>query len=397
MPNPSLAPELLDLIVELLHSERDALRSCSLASRSWVDRARRVLFSHVEFRNNREVQSWSKMFWDPETTPARHARELTVVCSFPVAATNMPWISTFSAVRHFTLGSCDETSRQFLLFHGFSPVLESLRVLNEDVDPSNLVDLTLSFPLLRDLEVRVNRIAHRTPPYGWVTELPDVPLPSRFPALAGTLALDINSGLRHIAPMLLSPDGSLCVRRLELTVRPNGLEEGDLRSAADLVNQNSSGVKSLKISSCKVAHYLDGCEVTNVAFSAIPDLRLDLSRAQNLERLELVCLRSGVEWVTEALRTVAPNRRNLDLLLENAEFTPQPPAENHDRQRADLDEMLVQLSESHLVRPKIVYHQDLPEDYIDNMWGEVGRLFPEAMGRGILERTVFPARWLGTW
>ena len=105
--------------------------------------------------------------------------------------------------------------------------------LNEDVDPSNLIDLALSFPLLWDFEVQVNRIAHHTLPYGWVTELPDVPLPSRFPALAGTLALNVNSNLRHIAPMLLSPDGSLCVRRLELTVHPNGLEEGDLRSASN--------------------------------------------------------------------------------------------------------------------------------------------------------------------
>ena len=107
--------------------------------------------------------------------------------------------------------------------------------------------------------------------------------------------------------MLLSPDGSLCVRRLELTVRPNGLKEGDLRSAADLVNQNSSGVKSPKISSCKVAHYLDGCEVTNFAFLAIPDLQLNLLRSQNLKQLELVCLHSGVEWITEVLQTVVPN------------------------------------------------------------------------------------------
>lgn len=90
--------------------------------------------------------------------------------------------------------------------------------LNKDVDPSNLIDLALSFPLLWNFEVQVNRIAHRTLPYGWVTKLPDVPLPSRFPALVGTLALDINSSLRHITPMLLSPDGSLCVRRLKLTL-----------------------------------------------------------------------------------------------------------------------------------------------------------------------------------
>ena len=177
--------------------------------------------------------------------------------------------------------------------------------------------MALSFPLLRNFEVRVNRIAHRTLPYGWVTKLPDVPLPSRFPALVGTLALNVNSSLRHIAPMLLLPDGSLCVRRLELTVRPNGLEEGDLRSAADLVNQNSSGVKSLKISLCKVAHYLDGCKVTNFAFLAIPDLRLDLLRSQNLKQLELVCLHSSVEWITEVLRTVVPNHRNLYLFHYN--------------------------------------------------------------------------------
>ena len=95
--------------------------------------------------------------------------------------------------------------------------------------------------------------------------------------------------------MLLSSDGGLCVCRLELTVHSNGLEEGDLKSAINLMNQNSSKIKSLKISSCMVAHYLDGCEVTNFVFSAIPNhgLQLDLSRAQNLKWLELMCLHSG--------------------------------------------------------------------------------------------------------
>ena len=46
----SLPPEIFDLIVEHLREERTTLKVCCVVAKSWVPRARRHLFTRVEFR-----------------------------------------------------------------------------------------------------------------------------------------------------------------------------------------------------------------------------------------------------------------------------------------------------------------------------------------------------------
>jgi len=132
----------------------------------------------------------------------------------------------------------------------------------------------------------------------------------------------------------------------------------------------------------------------NLQFPGITDgsLRLDLSRARNLEKLELVCFNRGVGWIVEALRTVAPDHQNLKIFFEHAELTHQPPVEGRDEDWVELDQLLVRLSESHSIRPKFVHLEGLSQDCMDHSWREAERLFPKATSGGILERTILPPR-----
>lgn len=45
----SLPPEILDLIIDNLHDEPTTLKTCSVVSKSWIQRARKHLFVDIEF------------------------------------------------------------------------------------------------------------------------------------------------------------------------------------------------------------------------------------------------------------------------------------------------------------------------------------------------------------
>ena len=48
MSNPHLPAEILDYIIDHLHDTEDALRNCSLVSKSWIPRTRTHLFADVK-------------------------------------------------------------------------------------------------------------------------------------------------------------------------------------------------------------------------------------------------------------------------------------------------------------------------------------------------------------
>jgi len=73
--SPDLMPELLDLIVDHLRGELTTLETCCVVSKSWVPRAQKHLFAHVEFH----VELWKKAFPDPSTRHLRYP-----VCRFRV-------------------------------------------------------------------------------------------------------------------------------------------------------------------------------------------------------------------------------------------------------------------------------------------------------------------------
>jgi hypothetical protein len=76
MSDPYLPAEMLDHIVDHLHDTPDALRNCSLVSKSWIPRTRRHLFADISFPTTRSVRSWKKSFPDPANSPARYAKTL---------------------------------------------------------------------------------------------------------------------------------------------------------------------------------------------------------------------------------------------------------------------------------------------------------------------------------
>ena len=74
---PRIPPEIIDEILDHLVADSDSrsLRSCSLVSRSWVQRCRRYLFHTVLFTSIHTTK-WIKTFPLPGQSPAHHVRDL---------------------------------------------------------------------------------------------------------------------------------------------------------------------------------------------------------------------------------------------------------------------------------------------------------------------------------
>lgn len=78
MSNPSLPGELLDHIVDFLHGQKDALKSCCLVSKSWVPRTWKHLFAFVFIDTSAKLQLWKNTFPDPSRSPAFYAKRLFI-------------------------------------------------------------------------------------------------------------------------------------------------------------------------------------------------------------------------------------------------------------------------------------------------------------------------------
>ena len=121
----SLPPEILDLIVDHLHYEPAALKACYVVSKSWIPRARKHLFAHVEFEAY-NLERWRKTFPDPSNSPAHHTRSLSILYPLKVTAEGTDvggWIRTFRNVEHLELSSLIPAT--FIPFHELWPTLRS--------------------------------------------------------------------------------------------------------------------------------------------------------------------------------------------------------------------------------------------------------------------------------
>ena len=73
----SLPPEILDLIIDHLQDERNALEACCLVAKSWVYRCRKHLFARVQLDSlPPTIYQWMKAFPNPSNSPAHHTRDL---------------------------------------------------------------------------------------------------------------------------------------------------------------------------------------------------------------------------------------------------------------------------------------------------------------------------------
>ena len=76
---PRIPQEIIDEILDHLAASSDlsSLRSCALASKSWVPSCRRHLFHTVHFTPG-ATYGWSKLFRVPEESPAQYVKDLRV-------------------------------------------------------------------------------------------------------------------------------------------------------------------------------------------------------------------------------------------------------------------------------------------------------------------------------
>jgi hypothetical protein len=398
MSIPQLPAEILDHIIDHLHDTAVALRNCCLVSKSWIPRTRKHLFADVEFSNPECLQSWKEAFPDSSTSPACYAKTLYVGCSEVVTAADAQaggWITGFSCVLCLEVGSpADLVS--FVPFHGFSPVIKSLRVTIFALVSPHIFNLILSFPLLEDLAVTID--------HGTSSDNDDssiwMPLAvqsSSAPILTGSLELLLWGGMKHITHWLLSLPGGIRFRKFIW----RWSHQEDLSLMMALVERCSHTLESLDIScrpSGKTIHQLSPAQDNSkLVLGGSWSTSVDLSRAINLKDVLFRCKGLDPEWIAMALRTVTPDQHHLQQIslyapghLPRRTFRGDPAhgkdavGESNYRQWLELDHLLVQLWESHSICLKVSYYAPSGKE------GEVAStcvysLLPEVTSRGIAD------------
>ena len=208
--------ELLDHIVDFLHDSRTPLRNCCLVSKSWIPRTRRHLFAEIYLRTPKSLESWKKAFPDPSISPACYAIFLWIGCPQVVTTKGAEaggWIASFSGVEHLQFGGQDVHARgweaAFVMFHGFSPAVKSLRMRMSHLPFPHFFNLVLSFPLLEDLDMddcHDVQIDDGGDSDG--LSMSTAVQSSSSPVFAGTLDLHLKGGMGPIVHRLLAlPDG----------------------------------------------------------------------------------------------------------------------------------------------------------------------------------------------
>ena len=251
MSNLHLPPEIIDLIIDLLHDAEHALQNCCLVSKSWIPRTRKHLFAVIRIHTEKHLQSWKEAFPDPSTSPARFAKTLLVGCSHVITAVDAEpggWITGFSSVVHLEVASqelCAANSTvSFAPFHGFSPVIKYLRVDIAVLPSSQMFNLILSSPLLKDLtvvapyRVLIDKSDNFDVGLSFVVQATG---PLRF---TGSLGLLMKGGVHPVSRQLLSLPGGIHFRKLTLS----WCHKKDPLSITALVERCSHTLESLEIS-----------------------------------------------------------------------------------------------------------------------------------------------------
>jgi hypothetical protein len=215
MSNPDLPPEILDGTIDLLHDEPETLKRCCLVSKSWIPRTRKHLFADLGFQTEKYQRLWQETFPDPSTSPAHYAKDLFVGFSLDIAADEGAgsWVRGFSRVEHLVVVA--GWSFSLIPFHGFSPILKSLRLIVPALPFLRIIDLIVSFPLLEDLAVVV---FYKMPDGDDGSDsLLTAVQPSSPPVFTGSLELHSRGGMEFFTRRLSSLPGGIHFRKLVLT------------------------------------------------------------------------------------------------------------------------------------------------------------------------------------
>ena len=258
-PGPSHPPEVFDSIIDFVHDNPEALKTCCLVSKSWVPRAQAFL-QRNQVPIPRRYRSMEERFSRSHQSPAYHTRSLSVhyVESIPSAdGEEGGWLQPFSNVVRLDLRSIAEPRSEtkpkfrFIPFYGFS-LVKHLRIMYLFLPPE-VFNLICSLPLLDDLRARDRDEV--------------VPRPSKLPSLAGMLC--IFRSPEYVARRLLGLPISLRFRKFI----SKGCPEEDLEWVAALVERCSDTLESVEVD-CRV--YSNSPPPPVLVIGSAPDLNFHL-------------------------------------------------------------------------------------------------------------------------
>lgn len=226
-----LPPELYDKIIDQLRDQSDALKSCSVVSKSWTPRSRHHLFSTIRFGSDLGVVAWQNKFSDACNPPAHHARTLLVrsVGVFPE--------NPFSSLCNVTRLSLDvhpsdgQRPISFSQLHGFAPSLKLFQMTFKALGLTEVLNLVCSFPLLDHLGLWGQPIPSDT------KFAPATPSPT----FSGSLCLMVPPVMRIVANQLISLPGGINFRELVLPWF------AELSATEDLISACSHSLESLHL------------------------------------------------------------------------------------------------------------------------------------------------------
>lgn len=184
----SFPPELVDMIIDILHDDPETLKSCSVVWKSGIPRTRRYLFKTVVFRSPRHLESWKRIFPNPAHSPACYTRSLLVNCTKSLTAKDAEeggWVQSFANVERLEVWNCgiwrgDEIQPCFTPLYNFSPTVKSLRIFFDTCPLKRVFEFVGSFPSLEDLDIQSDAVSDEE---GALSQH------SPFPPLTGTLRL----------------------------------------------------------------------------------------------------------------------------------------------------------------------------------------------------------------
>lgn len=242
-PPHHLPPEILDHILDLLHDNPRALRRCCLVSKSWVPRARKHLFSDIEFDSIKDLNRWQQAFPDPVNSPAHFTRTLTVMWgSILITKESGQWVQPFSRVEQLILDSTRVIFRNttdLSPFRDFAPFPKSFFASTPYLLHSQIFDLVRFLLVLEDLTLICKDLSDSDG-----SSIPST-MTSTSPPFTGTLSVSADYGLARILRLVLDLPGGVRFRTLELL--PCG--EPELPLVTELVSACSDTLEHLDIGS----------------------------------------------------------------------------------------------------------------------------------------------------
>ena len=375
---PFLLPEIFDLIVDHLHSGRNALKACCLVSKSWVPRARKHLFASVQFwvEGGIPIGSWMKLFPDPSSSPAYHTRSLTINGRRAVTAASTDacaWIHSFLHIVKFEVITTGWYDGQVSLvqFRALSRTLKSLSLYCTSIPLSEIFGLICSFPLLEDLAL-----------HHWGGDANEWATPSTSPKLTGSLQLYGEN--RFTAKGLLGlPDG------LHFSKIITRFPVGGAKLVMGLVSACSDTLEFLCVdysrsgafpSASVIDRYLTAVYGPGTDTSGMPP-PLDLSRATKLTEVKFRAGWYNIPWIIMTLQAAKPKSlrqitiHSDDLCIFTSGEQVIDLSKENVPEWQELDHLLVELWASQSILPKITCS--------DNLQTDAPRLLPGLTSRGI--------------